>query len=128
MIIFSIVVFVLSFLGIVTLFVFKYMEEKRGAVAFELRDRADVHARRLKQLLSKGGDEFAKFSPRALFLVRTGVHTLALSTAYVARTVEGGAHRLADLVSHKHGFERRETKSEFLKKVGESKGIGEHGS
>lgn len=125
MVIFSIIAFVVSFLSIVALFTLKYIEEKRGTVlAFsELRDSADAHARTLKQLLVYGVGRFAEVSPRLFTLTRTGAHTFLLSTAYVARTVEGGAHRLADFVSHKHGFERRETKSEFLKKVGEVKGI-----
>jgi len=45
------------------------------------------------------------------------VREAALGLAASARYLERQAHRLADLVSHKRGFERRETKSEFLKQV-----------
>jgi hypothetical protein len=47
-----------------------------------------------------------------------------LGFAAFARSSERQAHRLADLVSHKHGFVPRETRSEFLRKMSEHKNGG----
>ena len=59
--------------------------------------------------------------PRAVLLSRFLVHEAALGIARAARYSERQAHRLADMVSHKRGFERRETRSEFLRKVSEGR-------
>jgi hypothetical protein len=54
-------------------------------------------------------------------LTRYMVHIGALSFARLARASAKRAHQLADLVSHKRGFERRATKSQFLREVSEVK-------
>jgi hypothetical protein len=55
-------------------------------------------------------------------LASLGLRTLvrgAVAFAQLARSASDAAHRLADFVSHKRNFERRETRSEFLKQVTE---------
>ena len=108
--------------GITGLFTLKNFEEKSGHVFFpRLRALADRKSLELKALLVRMRAElenapqiFAKFS-------RIVVHDLALGFAAFARWLEGQAHRLADMVGHKHRFERRESRNEFLRRVGEPK-------
>ncbi len=111
-----------SFLGIVAIFCVKYWErhvEKVYAPAF--REKADRHALQLKELLTAAQMDLAKLPPALIRLSRLVVHEAALGFAFLARVVEKQSYRLADLVSHKHRFEKRETRSEFLKKVSEHK-------
>ena len=49
------------------------------------------------------------------------LHFAALEFAHLARQASRQAHRLADFVSHKRNFERKETRSEFLRKMTELK-------
>ena len=114
------IIFFISLIGIVALFGVKYWEEQhQRMLAPEVRQKADEHALQVKELLSKSRLELSKLPPTAMRLVRMAIHTAALETAHLARVLEAQAHRLADFVSHKHHFERGETKSEFLKQVSE---------
>lgn len=122
MIIFAAVVFGLSLIAIVALFELKRREGKSGRVYLPaLRAEMDVRALRLKDLITAAEADLAKLPPEAVHLSRVGIHVLALEAARLARFLEGQAHRLADLVSHKHRFVRRAPRSEFLKKVTEHK-------
>ena len=49
--------------------------------------------------------------------MRIILHTTMVAFANIAGATERGAHRVADFVSHRHRFERKETNSDFLKKV-----------
>ncbi|MDP3646091.1 MAG: hypothetical protein Q8R25_03315 [bacterium] len=129
-------VLLVSLLGIVLLFSFKYRESKTGRVLFPtLRDRADVRAIELKSLLLWSRTELEKLPPFMVLLSRNLIHETALFLASLARRGEEQAHRLADIVSHKHHFERRATRSEFLRQVSEhpmrnrndSNGAGKNG-
>lgn len=123
---FAIVVFLVSLLGIVILFSVKYWEIRRERVFFlAWRQKADVRALQLKELLDAARIDLSKLPPGAMRLSRIGIHQLALGFAALARTAEGYAHQLADVVSYKHRFEKRDTRSEFLKKVAEHKNGGE---
>ena len=114
----AVIIFALSLLGITTLLSLKVVEERRGArFAARLRESADIRALNLKSFALQSREELAKLPPFLLLFSRVLVREAALGLAASARYLEGQAHRLADLVSHKRGFERRETKSEFLKQV-----------
>ena len=116
------VAFALSFLGIAGLFTLKYWELKRGMrFASRLRIGLDARAVRLKELMVAARVDMSKLPPFGIKLARYVLHRSALAFASLARTAERQAHKLADLVSYKHRFEVRETRSEFLKKVAEHK-------
>ena len=118
----SIGIFVLSLLCIVALFAGKYWELRSERVLFApWRQRMDTGAHQLKELMDAARIDVAKLPPEVLRVSRITVHQLALGFAAFARTAEGYAHRLADVVSYKHRFEKRDTRSEFLKKVAEHK-------
>ena len=120
MLTFAIVVFFISLIGIVALFGVKFWEERHESVfAQPMRQKADEHAIKLKELLLQSRVEAAKLPPKAVHVTRILVHIAALQAAHLARVLEAQAHRLADFVSHKHHFEKRETQSEFLKQVSE---------
>ena len=120
-------VFFASLGAIVILFFVKHWETRREeGVVLELREKADRRALELKALLMRSHRQTAKILPIAILILRFFVHEIALGMAALARLGERQAHRLADLVSHKHRFERRETKSQFLKQVADRK--NENGS
>lgn len=121
------IVFFVSLGGIVLLFLLKRAEAGRGRrYAEDMRLRADGGALVVKDWLEAGEWYLARAPWFVGALARYMVHIGALSFARVARASEKYAHRLADLVSHKHRFQRRETKSQFLKDVSEYKnGKGE---
>lgn len=122
MILFATILLGVSVAGLTLLFVVKYWEEKRSRVFVPmLRLSADREAIELKRLLDRGEDEFYKLGPTTIRLARLLLHDLALALARLSRASERQAHRLADMVSHKHRFERRESTNEFLKQVSEYK-------
>ena len=130
------IVFIVSLMGIAALFALKYRELRIGRVFFpELRRRSDVRAEQVRELAVAARMDLAKLIPEVIRMSRALIHEGALAFAALARFLERQAYRLADLVSHKRGFERRETRSEFLKKVAEhpirnrngSNGAGKNG-
>lgn len=114
----AMIVFIVSLALIVLLFVLRYIEERRGA-RFGARPRqlADNAALNLKDALEHGKDQLEKLPPEVAHVSMHAVHSGALGAASVARAFEEQAHRFADFVSSKRNFQRRETKSEFLKQV-----------
>jgi hypothetical protein len=111
-----------SFLGIIVIFGLKYWERRtERTLAPAFREKIDVRALQLKELLTAVRMDLAKLPPALVRLSRFFVHETALGFAFLARIAEKQSYRLADLVSHKHRFEKRETRSEFLKKVSEHK-------
>ncbi|MCR4325580.1 MAG: hypothetical protein NUV59_02120 [Patescibacteria group bacterium] len=118
----AMVFFLLALVGVITLFSLKYWEIRSGRVVMpEMRTRIDESARYLKGLMLAARVDLAKLSPQVLRIARLLVHEAALLLAALARAGERQAHRLADMVSYKHRFEARKTRSEFLKKVSENK-------
>jgi len=116
------VVFATSLALLILLFCLKKIEihrQRRFGEGF--RVRADVGALRVKALLETGEHYLEQTPWFALALARYTVHVSALSFARAARFLAVQAHLLADLVSHKHRFERRETKSKYLREVSEIK-------
>ena len=115
-----------SLLGISVLFLVKNWEETNVRIFVpRMRLAADQKALTLKAMIETSKSEFQKMGPTTLRMARTLLHDLALTLAALSRASERQAHRLADMVSHKHRFERRETRSEFLKQVGEFKNVNE---
>ena len=109
-----------SLTGIMFLFSVKHWEDRNARVfAPAFRLAADDRALRFKVFLGWCESEFHQLGPTSIRVARTLLHDLALSLASLSRASERQAHRLADLVSHKHRFERRESKNEFLKQVSE---------
>jgi hypothetical protein len=108
-----------SLIGIAVLFGIKYWEVHHGRtmVPARVRTRADRGALRVKTLLDMAREEAQRIPPAVVYIVRLLIHETALGTAMLARTLERQAHRLADFVSHKHRFERRESRSEFLRQM-----------
>ncbi|OGG58397.1 hypothetical protein A2765_05615 [Candidatus Kaiserbacteria bacterium RIFCSPHIGHO2_01_FULL_56_24] len=122
MTLFAGIMFGLSLFGIVILFAIKRYELARGAlVGGSWRGRADDFALRVKWAIMVIEWYLARTPIFVSVLVRYGVRMAALGFANLARTSEAQAHRLAEMVSHKRNFERRETRSEFLKQVSEHK-------
>ncbi|KKW24380.1 MAG: hypothetical protein UY70_C0016G0027 [Candidatus Kaiserbacteria bacterium GW2011_GWB1_52_6] len=107
-------------IGITSLFYMKYLELRRERVRTStFKEMADGYALNLKQLLARSRSEAAKSVPIAVLIVRLAVREFALQSAALLQFGERKAHQLADMLSHKHHFERRETRSDFLRQVGE---------
>ena len=122
---FAFVVFFFSLFAIAFLFALKSWEIRKKRVVFApWREKADIRALQLKELLDAARLDLSKLPPEAVRLSRIGIHQLALGFAAFARGAERYAHQVADLVSYKHHFEKRDTRSEFLKKVAEHKNGG----
>lgn len=118
--------FAISLLGIIVLFVLKAWELRTSNVlAPQMRERADLKAYEFKVLLMRAQSELRKLPPETIYFSRVVLHDAALGAAAIARFLEQQSHRLADLVSHKRGFERREPRNEFLKNVSEYKNVVE---
>ena len=116
----AMIVLGVSVLGLAFLFYVKHWEERKARIFVpQLRLAADDKALELKALLLWCGAESRKLGPTSMRIARLMLHDLALALAALSRASERQAHRLADMVSHKHRFEKRETRNEFLKQVGE---------
>lgn len=117
------IAFALSLAGIAVLFLLKHREVQAGEAFMPetLRDAGDVHALAFKEFLGQCRTEAALWPPRFVRASRFVLRDAALSVAVLARFVERQSHALADRVSHKHRFERRESANTFLKQVGEVK-------
>lgn len=122
MMIASLSVAAFSVVGILAIFLMKKLEVSRGALyGGAWRDEADLFALRVKWVFLVIEWYLARLPDFLFLLGRYGVRAGALHAARLARSAETHAYRLADFVSHKRNFERRETKSAYLKQVGEHK-------
>ncbi|TSC87275.1 MAG: hypothetical protein G01um10148_380 [Parcubacteria group bacterium Gr01-1014_8] len=120
MVVSAITVFFVSLAGIVGLFSLKVLEEKRErAFVSSMRDSIDSVALKFKSLLLRGEIFLSKLPSLSAYLALKALAASAVGFARLARMAAESAHRLADFVSHKHNFERRETRSDFLKQVSE---------
>ncbi|MEK7628842.1 MAG: hypothetical protein AAB421_05545 [Patescibacteria group bacterium] len=114
--------FVLSVVGLAVLFTIKAVELERGVLfAARPRRRADVYAMAIKILIQSFSERLENTPTHLLTFGRFLVHIAALGFARVARAVERSSYKIADRVSHRHGFERGETRSSFLKSVSDHK-------
>lgn len=115
-------VFAVSLLGIAGIFSLKMWEirrQRRFLPRFRLA--LDASALYLKDLIFLGEAFLAQLPSLSAYLFLEGLAAGAAWFSRSARKAAESAHRLADLVSHKHNFERRETRSDFLKQVIEYK-------
>ena len=120
MIIFAGFVFFLALALLVSLFTLKIRERESGAMfAPELRAAADREALHLKELLAAARLDLKKVPPLLVHWGHRLVHFAALEFARAARAASREAHKLADFVSHRRTFQKRETRSEFLRKMSE---------
>ena len=119
--------FFASLAGLAALFSLKAYEAKRGVLlAPGLRASADRAALSLKASLFDLRAIIARLPPLLVLLSRYALRELALGAAKLARAAEAQMYKVADFVSHKRNFERREPKNEFLKKVEEVKNGNGH--
>lgn len=120
---FAAVVFMLSLAGISLLFAMKHREERAGRILVPeaIREVGDERALAFKDFLAQCRTEASQWPPRLARASRLAAHDAALGVAAFARFLERQSHHLADRISHKHRFERRETSSDFLKQVGDYK-------
>ncbi len=111
-----------ALIALCILFALKFWEVGSGRILFpRFRALLDRGASALKRFLIVVADRVALIPPFVARIVRILFASFALYVARLARATAEAAHRVADVVSYKHRFERRETRSEFLKKVSEHK-------
>ena len=114
--------FFFSLVSIAGLFALKEWERRRSRVLVpELREKMDKLSFYLKELLAALRIDLEKLPPELLHISRNIIHEVALMAAGLLRFLSFQAHRFADFGSHKHSFQRRAPRSEFLKKVIEHK-------
>lgn len=118
----ALVIFGFSLTAIVILFAMKAREAAHPSVSrAHWREKADEYALGIKWVLLVVEWYVSRLPLFTTRIMRRLVHSAALSFAHLARISAEQAHRFADFVSHKRSFERRETKSDFLKQVTEHK-------
>jgi len=118
MLLFAGVVFAFSLIALTVLFSLKLHEMRTGRfIAPQLRAAADLEAMRMKELLGAAQLDVKKVPSIVLYWSHVLIRAAALRFAQTTRTASRRAHQLADLVSHKHHFQYRQTRSEFLRKV-----------
>jgi|SRR5580698_7743683 hypothetical protein len=127
MIIFEVALFFITLIAILSLFGLKEWELRSGRVlAPRARVWADGEAIHLKELMQAGRKDMEKIPPLLLYLIEQSLRGFADGATHFAHWLGIQAHNLADSVSHKRNFQRRQTRSEFLRKVAEHKnGNGE---
>lgn len=112
------VAFFFALSGLIGLFALKRWEHAHDRTLFsDTRRSADDLALRVKEALIFGFRNISKLPYILWLLGRYGVHSAAVMFGHLAHAIGERSHALADMVSYKHRFERRETHSEFLKKV-----------
>ncbi len=122
MVVFASVVFFVSLLLIVMLFALNMREARSGKYPLaEWRSVADVEAVKLRELALAADLDLRKVPSLVAHFAHVAIHFAALEFAHLAREASRRSHALADFVSHKRNFERRETRSEFLRKMTELK-------
>lgn len=128
MVLFAVVIFFVSLTLIVTLFAMKVREHDTGRYPLsDWRIVADREALQLKELMLAAELDLKKVTPLLAHFGHIALHFAALEFARLAREASKQSHRLADFVSHKRNFERRETRSEFLKKMSGRRDVNDNG-
>jgi hypothetical protein len=115
-------VFFVSLTGIILLLSVRIWEERRARILFpRFRQLLDRGALACKELLVATEGMLVRLPSMTMSLLLRTLAASAMGFARFARSASESAHQLADFVSHKRNFERRETRSEFLKQVIEHK-------
>ena len=127
MLLFAGIVFFASLLLICFLFALRVREIETGRrFAPALRDAADREALHIKELLLAMHIDLKKVPPLLVHWGHISLHFVAIKFAYAARAASLSSHAFANLVSQKRYFERRKSRSEFLRKMSKRrKGDGE---
>lgn len=113
-----IVGFVFALVGIVLLFSLKYVESTSGKTLLpRARQTLNFRALGIRRAILLVVHTIEHFPAFMVAFSYATLHFLAVLVALGARTAEYQAHRVADFVSHKRKFQRRETQSTFLKEV-----------
>lgn len=117
-----IVAFSIALCAIVFLFSIAYLEAARGTVVSPRIERVfDTWATGTHTGLMHIGHMVDHWPTYMMQFGYYLVHVAAVLVALVARAAERRAHAVADFVSHKRSFTRRETQSDFLRAVQEHK-------
>ena len=104
--------------GIGSLLFLKRWELSHNRTVFsDTRQKADQYALQLKGHIFRAAYSVETLPTIFLMVLQRVVRRGAIAFGHLAHWLGGRSHELADLVSHKYRFERRETRSEFLKKV-----------
>lgn len=107
-----------ALLGIGSLLILKRWETTHNHIFFsDIRATLDRQALWLKRVLFTASRNVGSLPPFFIILLQQVVQKGAIAFGHLAHWLGRRSHDLADLVSHKYKFERRETRSEFLKKV-----------
>lgn len=118
----AISVFGASLFGVMVLLSFKAWETGREQrVLNGMRTVLDEGACALKFQIERLESVLASLPTLLSFGAFKVLALVAEKFARIARGASEAAHRLADFISHKHNFERREIRSEFLKTMIEHK-------
>lgn len=112
----STIVFAGALLYIVALFSLRIVEGDRRVLS-STRESLDVWAWTIKQRFMRLYVASRKFPAVSFLVMRYFIHIGAKSFARFARRLEEGAYHVADLVSHKHRFQRRQSNNQFLHEV-----------
>jgi len=124
----ALITFFVTLLLVFVLFALKRVEVARGRRFGEgVRSSADRGALRVKEILQATEGQIENIPWFLGAITRYGVHVGAMSFARLARVSEREAQRLAEMVSHRHRFERKETKSKYLKEVSGYREEGDDG-
>ena len=115
-------VFLVSLAGIIALFAFKYAEGVTGRTIMpqtrQLLDKRTLALRSYGAFVARIIEHLPALSVAFCYF---SLHMFAVLVALAARTAEHQAHQLADSVSHRRRFQRRETQSAFLQQVSKHK-------
>lgn len=114
------IAFCAALCGITALLFLKRWELTHDRVLFQdARRLADVRALQLKHFLFHAAFVIESLPNVLLVILRRLIRRGAIAFGHLAHWLGERSHDLADLVSHKHRFERKEIRSEFLKQVAE---------
>jgi len=123
------VAFFTSLLLICFLFALRVREIETGRrFAPRLRDAADREALHFKDLLYGMNIDLKNVPPLVLHGGHVVLHFIAIEFARGARTASLSAHAFADFVSEKRNFRLRQTRSEFLRRMGQRRKESEEGN
>ncbi|HET8581109.1 MAG TPA: hypothetical protein VFL98_01420 [Candidatus Paceibacterota bacterium] len=114
----SMIIFGGAFALILALFILKLVEAVSGrTLAPNTRAMLDEKALVVERMGEKAAYAVEHLPSFTIAFALYLVHVCAFLVARSARGIERQAHRVAEFVSHKRTFSRRETKSDFLKQV-----------
>ena len=104
--------------ALAVLFTLRLIEERRGArLGASVRLSLDRFALSIKAILMYVAALMERIPQITSFLLRAFAVALVRRFAHMTEGISRAAHSAADMVSYKHRYERKETRSTFLKEV-----------